>query len=95
MNRFLVVAALVLGAVPAAAQEAFPSRAVTIVNPYPPGGQADLSGRPFAAALQKVLKHRSIAPARIVIAGDSAGGGLPMLDEGQGIDRIGAFVRAR
>ena len=58
MTRLLVVAVLVLlGAVPAAAQEAFPSRTITIVNPYPPGGQADLSGRPFAAALQKVLKQ--------------------------------------
>jgi tripartite-type tricarboxylate transporter receptor subunit TctC len=58
MTRFLVVAILaLLGAVPAAAQEAFPSRAITIVNPYPPGGQADLSGRPFAAALAKILKQ--------------------------------------
>jgi tripartite-type tricarboxylate transporter receptor subunit TctC len=58
MSRFLVVVVLaLLGAVPAAAQEAFPARPVTIVNPYPPGGQADLSGRPFAAALQKVLKQ--------------------------------------
>ncbi len=58
MTRFLVVAVLVLlGAGPAAAQEAFPSRAITIVNPYPPGGQADLSGRPFAAALAKILKQ--------------------------------------
>ena len=58
MTRFLVVAALtLLGAVPAAAEEPFPSRTITIVNPYPPGGQADLSGRPFAAALAKVLKQ--------------------------------------
>jgi len=58
MTRFLVVAVLVLlGAGPAAAQEAFPSRTITIVNPYPPGGQADLSGRPFAAALAKILKQ--------------------------------------
>jgi tripartite-type tricarboxylate transporter receptor subunit TctC len=39
MTRFLVVAVLaLLGAAPAAAQEAFLSRAITIVNPYPPGG---------------------------------------------------------
>jgi tripartite-type tricarboxylate transporter receptor subunit TctC len=58
MTRRLVVAVLVLlGAVPAAAQEAFPSRTITVVNPYPPGGQADLSGRPFAAALAKLLKQ--------------------------------------
>ena len=58
MTRFLVVAVLVLlGAVPAAAQDVFPSRAITVVNPYPPGGQADLSGRPAGAALAKALKQ--------------------------------------
>ena len=39
------------------AQEVFPSRPVTIVNPFPPGGQADLTGRPLAASLEKVLKQ--------------------------------------
>ena len=52
----LALAAL-LAAVPAAAQETFPARPITIVNPYPPGGQADLSGRPFVAALEKVMKQ--------------------------------------
>jgi tripartite-type tricarboxylate transporter receptor subunit TctC len=42
---------------PAVADEPFPNRAITIVNPFPPGGQADLSGRPLAAALERVLKH--------------------------------------
>jgi tripartite-type tricarboxylate transporter receptor subunit TctC len=41
----------------AAADDAFPSRPITIVNPFPPGGQADLTGRPLAAALEKVLKQ--------------------------------------
>jgi tripartite-type tricarboxylate transporter receptor subunit TctC len=41
----------------ALANEPFPSRTITIVNPFPPGGQADLSGRPLAAALEKVLKQ--------------------------------------
>ena len=41
----------------ASAQEAFPSRPITIVNPFPPGGQADLSGRPLAASMEKVLKQ--------------------------------------
>ena len=40
-----------------AADEPFPTRPITIVNPFPPGGQADLSGRPLAAALEKVLKQ--------------------------------------
>jgi tripartite-type tricarboxylate transporter receptor subunit TctC len=48
---------IVLLAGPAAAQEPFPSRPITIINPFPPGGQADLSGRPLAAALEKVFKQ--------------------------------------
>src|SRR6266511_2174647 len=43
--------------VPAAAQEAFPTRSIMIVNPYPPGGQADLTGRPLAASMEKVIKQ--------------------------------------
>jgi tripartite-type tricarboxylate transporter receptor subunit TctC len=39
-----------------AAQEAYPNRAITIVAPFPPGGVADLTARPVAAALEKILK---------------------------------------
>jgi tripartite-type tricarboxylate transporter receptor subunit TctC len=54
----VVLVALVLGvAALAAAQEPFPSRPITVVNPFPPGGQADLSGRPLVAALEKVFKQ--------------------------------------
>jgi tripartite-type tricarboxylate transporter receptor subunit TctC len=50
----LVVLPLVGGA---AAQEPFPTRPVTIVAPYPPGGAADLTARPFAPALERALKQ--------------------------------------
>jgi tripartite-type tricarboxylate transporter receptor subunit TctC len=46
-----------IGAAVAGADEPFPNRPVTIVNPFPPGGQADLTGRPLAASLEKVLKQ--------------------------------------
>lgn len=49
-----------LGAAPLAAsaaqaQEAWPSRTITVVVPFPPGGQADLAARPVAQALSKIL----------------------------------------
>lgn len=55
----MALALLVLSALagPVSADEPFPTRAVTIVNPFPPGGLADLTGRPLAAAMEKVLKQ--------------------------------------
>jgi tripartite-type tricarboxylate transporter receptor subunit TctC len=48
---------LTLAAVHAAAQESFPSRPITMIVPFPPGGVADITGRPTAAAMEKVLKQ--------------------------------------
>jgi tripartite-type tricarboxylate transporter receptor subunit TctC len=41
----------------AGAQEIFPNRPITIVNPFPPGGQADLTGRPLVATMERILKQ--------------------------------------
>jgi tripartite-type tricarboxylate transporter receptor subunit TctC len=35
----------------------YPARPITIVAPFPPGGVADLTARPVAAAMEKVLKN--------------------------------------
>jgi len=48
---------LLVLAVKVSAQEKYPDRPVTIVAPFPPGGVADLTARPVAAALEKVLKN--------------------------------------
>jgi tripartite-type tricarboxylate transporter receptor subunit TctC len=40
-----------------AAQEKYPNRPVTLVAPFPPGGVADLTARPVAGAMEKVLKN--------------------------------------
>jgi tripartite-type tricarboxylate transporter receptor subunit TctC len=50
----LAVSLVLAGGV--AAQDAFPSRPITVVAPFPPGGVADLTARPVAAAMEKALK---------------------------------------
>src|SRR6185436_20086890 len=55
-SEWLALCLLLLPAL-ACAQEAYPSRAVTMIVPFPPGGVADITGRPTAAALEKVLKQ--------------------------------------
>ncbi len=50
-----VVALAVTGS--AGADEPFPNRPITIVNPFPPGGLADLTGRPLAVPLERILKQ--------------------------------------
>lgn len=54
------IAAALIGAwvlAPAVAQDKFPSRAITMIVAFPPGGVADITGRPTAAAMEKILKQ--------------------------------------
>src|SRR5262245_24774549 len=53
----LAVAAVLTLAGGAPAQEPFPSRPVTIVVPFPPGGIGDLTARPLAATLERIWKQ--------------------------------------
>ncbi|HYE90514.1 MAG TPA: tripartite tricarboxylate transporter substrate binding protein [Terriglobales bacterium] len=57
LRMLVLVLVLLVAAAPALAQEAYPSRPITVVAPFPPGGIADLTGRPLVAALEKVLKN--------------------------------------
>jgi tripartite-type tricarboxylate transporter receptor subunit TctC len=60
MTRIVgIVAVAALGLMPAvvAPQEAYPSRPITLVAPFPPGGVVDLTGRPLAATLERILKQ--------------------------------------
>jgi tripartite-type tricarboxylate transporter receptor subunit TctC len=51
------------------AQDVFPSRAVTIVNAFPPGGANDLITRPIATALEPVLKQPVVVETKAGAAG--------------------------
>jgi tripartite-type tricarboxylate transporter receptor subunit TctC len=71
-SRFLAAtaaAALMLGVSPASAQEHFPSRPVTIVVPFTTGGDADLSARNLAPALQKVIGQSVVVQNRAGASG--------------------------
>ncbi|NWO54623.1 tripartite tricarboxylate transporter substrate binding protein, partial [Escherichia coli] len=49
-------------------QGAYPSRNITMIVPFPAGGQADLAARPVALAMEKIL-------GKPVIVDNRAGGG--------------------
>jgi tripartite-type tricarboxylate transporter receptor subunit TctC len=53
----LIVALVAMTAAAAAAQEPYPTRPVSIVVAFPPGGLADNTARPVAAALERILKQ--------------------------------------
>jgi tripartite-type tricarboxylate transporter receptor subunit TctC len=72
MLRIALAALALIAAAAVNAQEAYPNRTVTMIVPFPPGGVADLTGRPIAAAMEKVLKQ-TIAPVNRSGAGGKVG----------------------
>ena len=61
--------AAVLATRSAAAQEAYPSRTVTFINPFPPGGAVDVVARPLAAVLEPILKQPAVIETKAGAAG--------------------------
>ena len=62
-------AAAALAGSSAYAQDAYPSRTITLINPFPPGGAADVVGRPFAAALEPIIKQPVVIDTKAGAAG--------------------------
>ena len=58
---------------PAFDEDPYPSRAITFINPFPPGGAADVVGRPLAAVLEPILKQPCVIETKAGAAGQVGG----------------------
>jgi len=68
-----ILAAATLLAAPAWSQDAYPSKPIVLVVPFPPGGVADIVARPAADAMGRFLKQPVIIENK-----PGAGGGIGM-----------------
>jgi tripartite-type tricarboxylate transporter receptor subunit TctC len=65
--------AAALASRPAIAQETYPTHAITFINPFPPGGAADVVGRPLTAVLEPIVKQPCIIETKAGAAGAVGG----------------------
>jgi tripartite-type tricarboxylate transporter receptor subunit TctC len=54
---------------PSLAQEAYPARAITIINPFPPGGASEVVTRPLAAVMEPIIKQPVVIETKAGAAG--------------------------
>ena len=74
--RAILAALMIVGlAATAAAQDTYPSRPIQMIVPFPPGGVADITGRPTAHVMGKLLKQ-SVVVQNKPGAGGSLGAAL-------------------
>jgi tripartite-type tricarboxylate transporter receptor subunit TctC len=66
-------AAAALATHPAFTQEAYPTRAITFINPFPPGGAADVVARPMTSLLEPIIKQPCIIETKAGAAGQVGG----------------------
>lgn len=73
LRRIFVAAGLFTAAGLAAAQAAYPTKPITMIVPFPPGGLADIVGRPVAEAM-----GRDLGQPVVIENKGGAGGGIGM-----------------
>jgi tripartite-type tricarboxylate transporter receptor subunit TctC len=73
MSRGLILFLLGIFASTVSGQEAYPAKPVTMIVPFPPGGVADIVGRPLAAQMEKTLRQPIV-----VVNRTGAGGAVGM-----------------
>ncbi|MGP0089090.1 MAG: Bug family tripartite tricarboxylate transporter substrate binding protein [Xanthobacteraceae bacterium] len=65
----LAASAFALAIRPLHAEDAYPSRAITIINPFPPGGACDVVTRPLAAVMEAMVKQPVVIETKTGAAG--------------------------
>jgi tripartite-type tricarboxylate transporter receptor subunit TctC len=73
LRRFLLAAGLLVTAGLAMAQGTYPGKSITMIVPFPPGGLADIVGRPVAEAM-----GRDLGQPVVIENKGGAGGGIGM-----------------
>ena len=58
---------------PSFGADGYPTHAITFINPFPPGGAADVVGRPLAAMLETVIKQPCVIETKAGAAGQVGG----------------------
>jgi len=72
-SRILLAVLALLLPLASAAQESYPSKPIAMIVPFPPGGADDITGRPLAEAMTRMLKQPVVVENR-----SGAGGGVGM-----------------
>jgi tripartite-type tricarboxylate transporter receptor subunit TctC len=62
-------AAAALATRTAGAQDAYPTHAITVINPFPPGGASDVVTRPLVAVLEPIVKQPVVIETKAGAAG--------------------------
>jgi tripartite-type tricarboxylate transporter receptor subunit TctC len=71
-RRFVAFAVLLLAGISGVAAQSYPSRAITIIVPFPPGGSTDTVARIMAQGMQPIL-GQPVTIENVAGAGGSAG----------------------
>jgi tripartite-type tricarboxylate transporter receptor subunit TctC len=79
MKRLSFFLHILLAASACIAQDGYPSKAITMVNPFPPGGVVDIVGRPLAAIMEKNLRQPVV-----MVNKPGAGGAVGMASVAKG-----------
>jgi tripartite-type tricarboxylate transporter receptor subunit TctC len=79
MKQLSLFLQILLAATACFAQQGYPSKPITMINPFPPGGVVDIVGRPLAAIMEKNLRQPVV-----MVNKPGAGGAVGMASVAKG-----------